>query len=364
MSNPRKILERAFKQALTYNKEFLIPKKIKNHLHFIVENASTRKGVFTVFTTLTVYKIYSPEQDIRKHQSSMRNGFSGRGVDTKYITPTLKKIGLPAMSETGWLTRSLEQPHPYDLKYPGKIQNKNVKKIFLETVDYVQKTPEQAWDCITYLMQLAQIKYLHKQRKYTKPLFKEQIDIGKIILFLNKCFNYKYSVRGGSKIPVIAFYTMFKFLVKELKLYKNCTLKPLGSHTASDKTSKAAGDIEILKLNILEEAIEIKFKRQIDSHLIRIIREKIYKYHPKRYCVFSTEPVEITNDMDQIISHVKKEHGCQVIINGVLPTLKYYLRLISSRKDFISSFLQMVQDDLELQMVHKEVIFKLSNQFF
>ena len=51
----------------------------------------------------------------------MDQGFSGRSIDTKYITPTLKELGLTSMSESGWLTRSLEQPYPYDFKYQGKI---------------------------------------------------------------------------------------------------------------------------------------------------------------------------------------------------------------------------------------------------
>jgi DNA (cytosine-5)-methyltransferase 1 len=49
----------------------------------------------------------------------MVGGFSGRRIDTQYITPTLKELGLPAMAESGWLTRSLEQPYPYTLDYNG-----------------------------------------------------------------------------------------------------------------------------------------------------------------------------------------------------------------------------------------------------
>ena len=52
-------------------------------------------------------------------------------IDKNYITPWLRDHSFPAMAESGWLTRSLEQPVPYDLNYTGKIMN--VKNEFLTT---------------------------------------------------------------------------------------------------------------------------------------------------------------------------------------------------------------------------------------
>ena len=364
MNSHKQILEKVFKQALTYSDgKILLPEKIKTNIDVIARNAFKHKGVFTVLTTLIAHKIHTPKQDIRKHQSNMKNGFSGRSIDTQYITPTLKKLKLPAMAETGWLTRSLEQPHPYNLKYPGKIQNKDVKHSFLEIIDYVQRNPKKAKNCITYLIYLVQTKYSQKKMPVQKLNLKEKIDIEKTVYFLKECFDYKYKTHGGSKIPVIAFYAIFTILIKELTRYRGCKLKPLGSHTASDKTSKTSGDIEIVNaLGVLEESIEIKLGKKIDAHLMRVIEEKIYKYNPKRYCVFSTKSIEHKQGVSNIVSKIKKDHGCQVIINGVLPTLKYYLRLISSTKKFVDQFVCMIRDDSELQSVHKEVILRLAKK--
>ena len=46
----------------------------------------------------------------------------------------MKAVSFPAMAESGWLTRSLEQAHPYTLDYPGKITPKIVKEAFLEKI--------------------------------------------------------------------------------------------------------------------------------------------------------------------------------------------------------------------------------------
>src|SRR5690606_12599146 len=98
-----------------------------NDLNVILEYSESAKAVITVTITSLVYKILNPEQDIRKHQTSIKDGYSGRTFDTKYITPFLKDKKFPAMAESGWLTRSLEQKTPYDIYYSGAIRPEKLK---------------------------------------------------------------------------------------------------------------------------------------------------------------------------------------------------------------------------------------------
>jgi DNA (cytosine-5)-methyltransferase 1 len=42
----------------------------------------------------------------------------------------MKKHGFPAMVDSGWLTRLLEQNRPYNLDYPGKITPTRAKDAF------------------------------------------------------------------------------------------------------------------------------------------------------------------------------------------------------------------------------------------
>ncbi|MGK7952869.1 MAG: DNA cytosine methyltransferase [Xenococcaceae cyanobacterium] len=46
-------------------------------------------------------------------------------------------------------------------------------------------------------------------------------------------------------------------------------------------------------------------------------------------------------------------HGCQVIVNGIIPTLKYYLRLITSVETFVKDYSQLIEQERELQAIHK-----------
>jgi DNA (cytosine-5)-methyltransferase 1 len=104
-----------------------------------LEKSESAKGVLTVVLTSIVYKHFNNQQDIRLHQANMENGYSGRSFDTANITPFLKRKNFPAMAESGWLTRSLEQNRPYDKNYPGSIRPKELKDAFIGLVDEIQK---------------------------------------------------------------------------------------------------------------------------------------------------------------------------------------------------------------------------------
>lgn len=56
------------------------------------------------------------------------------------------------MKESGWLTRSLEQNIPYELDFPGKIQNKNVKVAFLNILNDVEVNGADSEKYVTAIM--------------------------------------------------------------------------------------------------------------------------------------------------------------------------------------------------------------------
>lgn len=334
-------------------------KNLEEWVECIAQNATKQKGVYTVLITLLVHKIYDPEQDIRKHQAnSMSNGFSGRSIDTREITPTLKKIGLPAMSESGWLTRSLEQPYPYTLDYNGKIGGKNVKTSFLNILDSVENNSVDPKNILIKLLGIVSDVAKSNQIEIVKIKDSDNITITEIIDFLSEQFFTPYKTHGGSKLPVIAIHSILTLLIKELSRYKNCELNDLGSHTASDRTSKTSGDIEIFKNGKLFESIEIKLDKPIDTHLLRNIKDKIYKHNPTRYYILSCVPIKNNQEekLQKIIASVKSEHGCQIIINGVIDTIKYYLRLINKCNSFMDIYLKRIEIDNELQLEHKEIL--------
>lgn len=327
-----------------------------SNIEVIGSKISTQKGIYTVLVTLVTHKSLFPKQDVRKHQSGMEGGFSGRTIDTNFITPTLKELGLPSMAESGWLTRSLEQPYEYTLDYNGKISNKKVKKAFLETLDYLEKNPGKATNILRLILFEA-IKAKKRSTVEITPLENpENLTIEKIINALDEQFRINYGTHGGSKLPVIAFYSIYKSLIHELRRFSECELEDMGSHTASDRTSKSAGDIEISRKGNIFEAIEIKLDKEIDCTIVRIAIEKIKRFNPERYYVLSYLGIKESDkaEIADLITEIKMEHGCQLIINGVIPTLKYYLRLIMSLDEFIENYNKAIEIDKEIKKVHKD----------
>ncbi|MBD2150152.1 hypothetical protein H6F44_08480 [Pseudanabaena sp. FACHB-1277] len=345
-----------------------IPQEILGKIDLIAQNCSKQKGVYTVLVTLLIHKTLHPQQDVRFHQENLPNGFSGRTIDTKYITPTLKSLGLPSMSESGWLTRSLEQPFPYLIDYQGKIGGKGVKDAFLSILDFleakVKSTNQQkiAEQMTIYLLQA--VVEIAKEETIEIPKIddnkKSEIKINDIVSALEEHFYCKtYTAKGTSKLPVIAVYAIYELIIKEVNRYQNCILKPLGSHTASDRTSKSAGDIEVHYSEpptSLLEVIEIKFEKPIDKHIVAIATEKIAKFNPQRYLILSSANVkqEDVSDISRMIDEVANKYKCQIIVNGVLPTIKYYLRLVNDLSEFINDYSALIEQDCEINFEHKQ----------
>lgn len=354
------------KEGKTYKKH--LDDMVLQNIQIIAEKSEIQKGVFTVFITLCIYKLLNPSQDIRIHQSQQEGGFSGRTVDTKFITPTLKELGLPSMAESGWLTRSLEQPFPYTLEYQGRISNKSVKKSFLELIDLIEnKNINPKYVMIELFIRI--IKIQEDNVIEIIPLkYPDKLTIKRIIKILEVQFSFNYKTFGGSKLPVLAFYSIYQLLIKELKRFDKCKLIPLNSHTSSDKTSKSSGDIEVFKADKLFESIEIKLDKPIDLHLLRIVKKKIFKFNPKRYYLLSLIGLEKNeeNEITNFIQDIKNKHGCQIVVNGILDTLKYYLRLIDNLDDFILNYSNLIENDTELKKIHKarwnHLLMELNNE--
>ena len=260
------------------------------------------------------------------------------------------------MSESGWLTRSLEQPYPYTLNYEGKVSNKDVKRAFLEIINEIQiNNINPKYILVELFKQVIQIE--EKNRVNVESLKNSQkLTISKVIDLLYEQFKFDYKVFGGSKLPVLAFFAIYQIIINEFSRYNNCSLKELGSHTSSDKNSKSAGDIEIFKKNNLFEVIEIKLNKPINANILRIVKDKILKFNPQRYYIFSFDKIDINEKekIEEIIDEVKKEYGCQIIVNGVIETLKYYLRLIENLEVLYSNYSKLIFLDKELKAVHKQ----------
>lgn len=296
----------------------------------------------SVLITLLFKKIISPEQDIRLHQKGMENGFSARVLDTKIITPFLKENSFPYMiSGAGALTRSLEQAVPYNLQYTGAIKPKVIKSAFLNCVDAIQNKNINIKEILIFtLKELIFYRDRDSNLKLTKP---KNLSIKDIVSKVNQ--HFKNST--DSRLPVLAIYAVYKQIIIEFKKYKNCTLCDLQPHNASDKQSRFLGDTQINDEDGLPlEAVEIKHNISLTPDLVETCFNKFKTTTIKTYYLLSTkEEIESINEISKILKDIYKNHGCQMIVNGIQTTLKYYLRLIYNTDNFIYNYVELIEKE-------------------
>lgn len=317
------------------------------YVEVILSNAESHKGVLTVLITSLTKKVENPSQDIRLHKEEFEGGYSGRGYDTKYVTPFMRDY-FPrfAMAESGWLTRSLEQPHPFTRDFAGKIRNGAVKTAFLEIIHDVQENniPSQP-----YLRALLNgLKLLQNISVDIQPTsLTHYWTVQAVLNLLEVHFNHTYKTSGASRLPVLALYVIYQLLMN-LPRYEDKQLLALKKQTTADTKSRSIGDIEILDVDgNFFEALEIKHGKSIDLGMVQIVFEKIKNLTIKRYYLLMTkfpntaQPNEIAVFFDKVLS----QHGCEIIVNGVIPTLKYYLRLLPNLDAFIEGYTAILQTE-------------------
>ena len=323
------------------------------YLDLIVGRAESNKGMVAVLITLLTHKICVPQQDIRYHQAQLENGFAGRGIDQNHVTPFMKKVNFPSMAESGWLTRSLEQPHPYDLDYPGNIRPQSVKTAFLQIVDSIEVQHQPPRDYLLYFF----IKLIKQRDDMDIDLAKpHSLSIANIVDILQKHFTYSYSCAGVSRLPAIAIYAAYQCMMSQVSRYKDKVLCELESHNSSDVQSGRIGDVQVNNSNgSAYEGVEVKHQIKITKQLVADAYEKFKVYSTDRYYLLTTADMENAdwNGINSEIQKIRNIHGCQVIVNGVYSTLKYYLRLVEDPAEFIDYYVESMKHDDTIKFQHK-----------
>jgi DNA (cytosine-5)-methyltransferase 1 len=180
-------------------------------------------------------------------------------------------------------------------------------------------------------------------------------DIRLICDFLEKHFTLKYKARGASRLPVLAIYALYQVVIPELKRFSGFDLKNLELHSAADSQTGAVGDIELADThgNVFE-ALEIKHGLPITAAMIDDVGEKLIKRNISRYYILTTH-VNSGGGADVLlrIKEMKERTGCQIIANGVVPTLRYYLRLVERPSEIFERYTDLLRNDGGIAHEHR-----------
>ena len=332
--------------------DFEITDVEERQLSTVIRNQENRKAAVAVLVTLLLKKRLSPDQDIRLHRAEFDGGFSGRRLDTQVVTPFLRSKQFPSMSESGWLTRSFEQSHPFDFDYPGNITPKILKNAFLYLVDVAQSGGA---DKAQFLMLRLFVGLIAARDKNTHLNLARPVNLSIAKLVDRLRHHHDVKRPGAARLPVLAVHSILTVLARETDRYRNCNLLPLEAHTTADSRSQLIGDINIVDSNgALFEGYEIKHNVRITSELIRASFEKLRTTPVKVFYILTTFSHASYDEFRSDIDLVARTHGCQLIVNGVDRTILYYLRLIGETRSFVDAYVSHLERDSVITFELKE----------
>ena len=325
---------------------------IMHCVNVLIEKIDSNKSLLSAIVTSVAKKAIQSEQDIRLHRVDFEGGYSAKTLDTKVTAPFFKQY-FPkyANKESAFLTLATRERLKWTLDegLQLKIRNKDVKASFLTILDIVQNRQIDPTECLSFifvrLLELSSQQTMVFDDTIESLNFSDIVNIDSVVEMLKKHFETKNS----SRLPVIAVYAAYQMLFKELKRFDGKTLLPLNVHTASDK--HGYGDIEILNVDDSHfETVEIKHNIAIDRNLIFDIAKKCEGSTIRRYYILTTfkgsfASVEEERYIKKFVLKIQNDSALAIIANGILMTIKYYLRFIENHKAYLDAYtIALIED--------------------
>lgn len=363
------ILEKYYQKAIQLAEKQSfdeISDEIKASIDIFIQKIERDKSLVAAIITSLLKKIISPEQDIRLHKIKFQGGYSARVLDTKITTPFFKKYFTKyANKETAFLNLATRADIIWNLTEGEKLplKNKSLLLPFLHLIDKIQNGVISLENCLTYI--LAKLYLLSQSNETVFDVtidtddFSDVININTVIKMLKEHFESRYS----SRLPVIAIFSVYQQLFKTVRRFEDKVLRPLNVHTSSDK--HGYGDVEIWNMNDTpSEMVEIKHNIPIDRDLILDVIKKSENTTIERYYLLTTyedcfESPDEEEYINKLILKIKKERNLDIIPNGIIYSLKYYLRFVEDYHEFLKTYTEELIKDAknstEVAISHIEI---------
>lgn len=340
-----------------------MPKFLLDACETIVNNKPHNKYIFSIVITACLKKIVAPKQDIRIAQENMANGYSNRSMDQRIVTPFLKRHGYTHCEASGLESgRNLERPIAWDLSYPCNPRGPGNRDSFLGILHYVQEEKGDAETVIKYLLFFDASKRASQSNAAVPP---KEYKISKIMRIFMRHFK-ESSGQGKSRLPVLALYAIYKELVGQLSRYEGVELLPLERHTTADLRSGSVGDIQVNKNGQPFEGVEVKSGKTITAAMVNELKRKLTGKPASRYYILSTNSPQVLDEdeesVEEAVDSTESETGCQVIVNGLIKTLWYYLRLLEDPSIVLTNYQRLLETDSDIQQLLRDTWNKIVSQ--
>ena len=330
-----------------------------NDIEEIIDLGRRKHAARGVLLTCAVYKIICPEQDIRfikVNDAAENEGYSFRNFDEHSTVPFLMSKHLAHNVQGHMQTSSLSFAYYKDNLAP-KTQPAIVGKELLHGMNYLQSAQDTELAsknvAITLLRLLIEERDKNESQKVSSPT---KLTIDRIMELLTSHIMFDYG-KNSARLPQIAIYAIYQCIVGQLPRYSDCHLKKLESQKTANRKTGTAGDIDVNSSDgFVFEAVEIKHKKPVTLSDVREVVNKISYAPMDRYLILSTDNSKTAEyvDIKKTLKLARTQYGCEIIVNGVFDTIKYYLRLLPTPDLFVANYVNLLRNDKEVSFEMRE----------
>ena len=347
--------EEAF--AADMRPEVSLSDRLQESLDGLHDHAQAASAVFTNIITCLAIKSAAPNVDVRYHQTQIQTdtdrpaGVNFRGISESVVYPWLSH-NLFEGAKSGWQTRTLERPKPYTLNYDENIAY--VKTEFLTVFNEIEECGQSAFEALGYLIYRQVVRRVEVQITLSIPKTQDVLRI--VELFWDHFIQSYKGSKGASRLPVLALHAIYSVMVPQLRRYEGTTVQPLEEHSAADSQTGSIGDIEVLRDETGEifEAVEVKHLLPITEAIATDVQHKVMNKSISRYYILTTHRnCDPDDGAREIMENIRAVYDCQVIVNGVIPTIRYYLRLLDDPSAVFPAYVRLLQSEKSIAHEHR-----------
>jgi DNA (cytosine-5)-methyltransferase 1 len=323
--------------------------------------ASLRYHARGVILTLAACKAADASLSIRLHQAEWKGGFPARSIDTETTAPFLRshELKAPAVGSSHWLTRRLVDS-PFErnvLRTTPKIIGEICPTLVCDLDD---EGDSQLARRVVRTILAGMI--IERSAEPIDLVRLKNLTIRQVATLLERHFSHKYK-GGAPRLPQLAMYALYQCLLPALERYKGHTLGKLQRLKSADAKANTVGDVDVLDDDRPVEGVELKHGIPITMNEVRAAIDKVKARDVKRYYILSTAETkeEERAAVHEACAKFYKSNGCEIIVNGVIDTITYGLRLLDSPDEFISRYADLLHKDEDLSYEHREAWNEISN---
>lgn len=291
-----------------------LPENYRSILSNLIDSITSETGRALIGLTINqlVIKAIAPQQSIRLHKGSKSKrsfswseGISMRSIDSKYVTPFLRKNDLLHMNKYGvFMTRSLAENYPYSQLYKAELNGD--KEDWVAIVDAIENNSIDALSALKYTLALLKnhsTNFIELADK-AHSVALEYANNHDFTAIKNAITSFVTNSNYKARIFEVAMHSFFQAF-QDFNLLEG-KLSPMTQMRSANKKHSNVGDIEIYNGNALIESWDSKFGKEYLRDELEELDDKISNRSDIEVAGFVTDkdPLkdkEITNRLNELI---------------------------------------------------------------